>query len=367
MCHRIHNSYKSQVKKNKKLKEICDKLHKIAEKCQDNSNKLGSICPSHVDTRWAYDFDIVDYILKHKKTIREFYDLPIKDLENLRDVLIVFKVLVATFENPKTLMQTAFKLLERAINFLEELHTKEANPYGLCLSQSLKQYTLDSNEGGLWTLAYCLTPEGREDMRRRNILQMNPKENNYRKFFHLDELPNDNIEKSVTNLASDEAVFMTENGKPVSTAYSDSDDDSSSISEEEEEEEEDKSEEPQYSRPYKNYLIGAKNMLKNFLTLRKLPKNEVDNAIHAFNSYMDDDDEPFIDYINTSNNYSWIQIRMSIESFADIADVAMRLLSAATSEASCERAISRQRLIHSNRRLRSSEQLLDARMILSYA
>ena len=101
---------------------------------------------------------------------------------------------------------------------------------------------------------------------------------------------------------------MTENGKPVSTAYSDSDDDSSSIYE-----------------------------------------------------------EPFIDYISTSNNYSWIQIRMSIESFADIADIAMRLLSAATSEASCERAISRQRLIHSNRRLRSSEQLLDARMILCYA
>ncbi|KAK8864778.1 hypothetical protein M9Y10_010303 [Tritrichomonas musculus] len=98
---------------------------------------------------------------------------------------------------------------------------------------------------------------------------------------------------------------MTENGKPVSTAYSDSDDDSSSIYE-----------------------------------------------------------EPFIDYISTSNNYSWIQIRMSIESFADIA---MRLLFAATSEANCERAISRQRLIHSNRRLRSSEQLLDARMILCYA
>ncbi|KAK8875502.1 hypothetical protein M9Y10_005668 [Tritrichomonas musculus] len=186
---------------------------------------------------------------------------------------------------------------------------------------------------------------------------MNPKENYYRKFFHLDELANNNIEKSVSNLASDKAVFITENGKPVSTAYSDSDDDGSSISEEEEE---DKSDEPQYSRPYKNYLIGAKNMLKNFLTLRKLPKNEVDNAIHVFNSYMDDDDEPFIDYINTSNKYSWIQIRMSIESFADIADIAMRLLSAAASEASCERAISRQRLIHSNRRLRSSEQLLDA-------
>ena len=88
--------------------------HKIVDKCQDNSNKLGSLCPSHVDTSWAYDFDIVDYILKHKKTIREFYDLPIKDLENLRDVLIVFKVLVATFENPKTLIQTVFKLLERA-------------------------------------------------------------------------------------------------------------------------------------------------------------------------------------------------------------------------------------------------------------
>lgn len=157
----------------------------------------------------------------------------------------------------------------------------------------------------------------------------------------MDELLNDNIEKSVTNLASDETVFMTENGKPVSTAYSDFYDDNSSISEEEEEE--------------------------GKFPLRKLPQNEVDNAIHAFNSYMNEDDEPLIDYINTSNNYSWVQIRMSIRSFASFADIAMRFLSTATSEASCENAISKQRLIHSNRRLRSSGQLFDAQMILSYA
>lgn len=59
----------------------------------------------------------------------------------------------------------------------DELNTKEANPYRLCLMQSLKQYTLDSNWKGIWTLTYCLTYKGREDMRRRNILQMNPKEN----------------------------------------------------------------------------------------------------------------------------------------------------------------------------------------------
>ena len=46
-----------------------------------------------------------------------------------------------------------------------------------------------------------------------------------------------------------------------------------------------------------------------------------------------------------------------------VADIALRLLSSATSEASCERSIKKQRLIHNKRRLKSKKELLDVRMI----
>ena len=87
-------------------------------------------------------------------------------------------------------------------------------------------------------------------------------------------------------------------------------------------------------------------------------------TINAFNRYIDSIEDPYKKYWLNESNYSWLQIRNSDKEMNHAADIAMRLLGSALSEASCERAISKQRLIHTNRRLRSNEDLLDARRIL---
>ena len=58
------------------------------------------------------------------------------------------------------------------------------------------------------------------------------------------------------------------------------------------------------------------------------------------------------------------QIRNSFSEFEILADIALKLESASTGEASCERTIKRQRMTQTSRRLNSHKQLLDARMIL---
>ena len=79
---------------------------------------------------------------------------------------------------------------------------------------------------------------------------------------------------------------------------------------------------------------------------------------------MDANNDIFANYKTSENSYSWIQIR-NISEFEILADIALRLLSSTTGEASCERTIKRRRLIQTSRRLNRHKQLLDARMILT--
>ena len=87
---------------------------------------------------------------------------------------------------------------------------------------------------------------------------------------------------------------------------------------------------------FKNYLKSAKNSLKEFLKLRNLNSEEVKKAVSLFNKFMEDP-QPFEDYMIGNDNFSWTQIKCSEEGWSDIADIAERLLSCVTSEASCER------------------------------
>ena len=87
-------------------------------------------------------------------------------------------------------------------------------------------------------------------------------------------------------------------------------------------------------------------------------------AIKKFNQYVDSSEDQLEDYKLSDEDYSWLQIRFSVDGYSEIGDIALRLLSSAVSEASCERTIKKQRLIHNERRLRSKKLLLDARLII---
>ena len=64
LCHRVHNAYKRVAKTNRMLKvEI---LHSLSKTCRAKESSIGAVCPQHVDTRWANDYDIVNFIIKKR-------------------------------------------------------------------------------------------------------------------------------------------------------------------------------------------------------------------------------------------------------------------------------------------------------------
>lgn len=397
LCHRISNAYKTQAETNPVLNKTVEKLHSFSSLCRLNVQQIKAQCPAHIDTRWIYDYNIASFLLKRKDTISQIVkDFPTEEINDLYKVLVILKYLIAKFETPKTQMSHAFLLLERAIGALYELSSEYKNPYAKCLAESLQKYTLLSDDGGLWALAYCLTPEGRSDFRKRKAKQENPSiKGNLKYFKFVLEEKEDNYEEII--IPENEEVLMTLDGKEchfndsqmddfepddetqtqdVDNNSDDNDDDDETIEEEEINDETSGSagflqpqqhttDQSQQKEPFIDYLQKAKNKLITLLKLRSHLTNG--NSVHIlitnFNTYINTREEIFPFYINNEKQYLWDEIRNNFKGFEDVADIALRLLSSATSEASCERSIKKQRLIHNKRRLKSKKELLDVRMI----
>ena len=68
-------------------------------------------------------------------------------------------------------LSSAFPLIEGASETLEEISNQSTvlrKAFALDVKKRLLTYTLNSNNGGLWFLAYSLTPTGLQDVLMRN-------------------------------------------------------------------------------------------------------------------------------------------------------------------------------------------------------
>lgn len=173
----------------------------------------------HIDTRWLYDYNILKFIIKHKNDIIKFVqNFPEEEFQHLIKVLTIFKYLILKFETPKTCFSSAFIILERAINSLFELSNDYSNPYAKFLAKSLQDYTLHSEEGGIWALGYCLTPKGILDFHNRNQTRQNPLPKDCIKYFHFENNEDDDTDDEVSEIlmSENEEVLMTLDGKEYS-------------------------------------------------------------------------------------------------------------------------------------------------------
>lgn len=365
LCHRLHNAYKNQVSHIKELKEIVTHLHATASTVHDNFEDIGPGCPTHCETRWLYDYDILNYLLKHSQQIKKTLpDIPIDKYIDLYKCLKVYKCLVKTFESPETSLHEAFPLLEKGIKTLFQLHYEQNNRYSYSLAISLQNYTLNSADGTIWSLAYSFIPSGREDFWNRNSDRANATQDNNLEYFHVEE------ESEVDDEFLD--YFKSVEQMTIEGYESETSDYDYVPSTEEEYEEEDELEFEndeiivEKNENFKDYVQCAKDALHTFLVQRGLPKEEVLFAISTFNEYLDSPKDALEEYKYKSiDGYSWMQMKRAITGMNDVADIAMRLNCSTTSEASCERTIKRQRKIHSPLRMRSDPDLLDARMTLN--
>ena len=165
LCHRINNAYKYHSSHDEALIPIVEGIKNYPQVLNEHRNEIEARCPSAISTRWILDYDILNFITQHEEKTREYLTLSSEEL-NLKDILFVFKSLIGIFENPNTYFHRAFFYIERAIMALEELGRK-GNPYAEGFKNSLLNYTLKSEDGGLWVLGYILTRQGQQDFRER--------------------------------------------------------------------------------------------------------------------------------------------------------------------------------------------------------
>lgn len=341
LCHLTHNAYKNCVKKSPTLVPIMSTIREGAKTLRNHREEVGALCPPFINTRWIYDYDILDFMRKHIEKCQPIFNIP-PESEQIYDVISIFKSLVGIFEKEGTKFWRAFYYIEKALKALDELTEKE-NPYADAFKTSLFNYTLGSKDGGLWVLGYLFTREGHDDFYQRiHHHRMEYQGPGLEYFQHVpSEEPDDPIQEIIQE-ATENAFIQQEN---------------------ENDEELDITEEEVADPAYSNYIESAKTQLQ-FYMKNNMSLSDVSTQIilRRFNTFCDDID-PFPQYqTDDFIGYSWNQIGLSHPDYKPISVLALKLLNSAVSEASCERTISAQRMIYTAKRRHSNKTTLDARL-----
>ncbi|EAY00173.1 hypothetical protein TVAG_052210 [Trichomonas vaginalis G3] len=364
LCHRIHNSYQYIAGKNNQLQSLVKDVHRIAELCRIHADDIGAQCPQHVSTRWIYDYNICVFILKYENKIKQYINVDHDKIVQLKDCLAVLKKLILVFESDKALLANCYIWLRKAISALNLLTSNLHNAFGSILASSLDSYTLDSDFGGLWCLAFSLTPRGRfyfhrkfvkneevEDLadplssfQSEHIPDKDPAED-------LQDIYMDSIfEEGNTNAVidvTDEGTFrrIVESDDQLRLTLQDVREDNHQTAE--------------------NDLTAAKDYLKRILVQFRLNERQKTLVLSLYNTFINKESDIFEnDLMDEAQNYAWEEISHRIGEKSILAEIALRLLCSSPSEATCERNIKAQRLILNVRRLRSKKNLLNSRHIL---
>ena len=291
LCHRCHNAYKYIAEHNGEMITVVTELHDVASRYNTLRDDSLPECPKHCETRWAYDFYIASFILKYKEQIQDVLDdddINFDKFIHLHQILCIFKALISIFESPKTTFSSAFIHLERGINALYQLHYVDKNPYAYYFAKSLEKYTLKSDEGGLWSLAYSLTPNGRADFRKRNIEGFKIEDKNWLGFFNISDYSSD-----------DESDYSTPDGEEVILALDDlqSEDAETNIAASEEEDDSDLPDNEEYyihlNTNFTDHLQAAKGVLKKLLQNRGFNEKDAEDTITHYNGYIESCVETF--------------------------------------------------------------------------
>ena len=90
--HKINNAVKTSAK-NETIKPSINNLHAIAKLCRENRETIKKVCPSHVSTRWIYDFDILLFIKHNAAVVQKVAEIP-EEFEGLFKPFALLKNLV---------------------------------------------------------------------------------------------------------------------------------------------------------------------------------------------------------------------------------------------------------------------------------
>ena len=367
--------------------------------CLRNSNIreiIGANCPQFVATRWLSRMESIDFILYKRQTIQElitnidstelppqtkasitqlFTEANFSKILMLGKLVFPFYVLIKIFEKNNSRQFLAVPCFEQLENFINErLRDEEFLEYHPTLLEFKNQLNIRRKKTMHWELllsSFVLTLPGRLWLRQKialshpNALAITAKELQY-KFkklqFDYVEVDDGNLDRINVEYDSEENDFSNE----------------SLLTERQTEEEETFDDVFSY-RQAPLYHVNvplppshSTGLYDSILqTIKEVSEringasDEVDDAFHfyiyddcLFNSFTK------LKNIRSHPETGWLQ-EVLIPNRVQIANVAFRILPVSSSETSVERNISQQKLILSDLRLKTKDDLANARFHLA--
>ena len=375
LCHRINNAFKGMTRSCKSLDEAITQLHHLADMINSVDHNL-SKCPTHVSTRWLYDYELVHYVLTNQNEINrlardhnwgaECMSL-LDKIEELHNVITPLRTLCDMFEQSNRRLGTAAGIILTLVEEMSQviascehdlstggiagdrqaklLWRKELFTHAIT---NLRSYTLDSPEGGLLGLAWLLTPEGHDNFTKSNnnitelTVSTNGKERSTNALRNIQRKYKFTASKSKKEKEIKRDPFLAHLLKPKNQP--------------------DQGDETELSIPAITFSQDEiDNALLSIGHKLKLHPNRVTALLSVFHSYLlrKYDKQSFNLMVTLDGDYNWGMIKGRGQ---DLADIAMRLAPCPCSESSAERSISMQRVIMTPRRSTAKEDLHTARL-----
>lgn len=394
LCHRLNNVLKDMARKCESLQKIIDTIHELAREIAPKTpTERLKKCPSHVGTRWLYDYEIASYLCDNQREVMELLHAEGSNLaipvwiKEFVDLLRPIRYLCDMFEQSNRNLSTAFPMIsqvlehfkmvrqesERTLNEFEKGKSRNSQLRARCAmiakwytqaSESLSQYTLKSSDGGTIALAWILTPEGRqslspdqpsdaaEDLARSIAPRKNKrtKSRNQLMNFPVKDRKLSRIDREIQDdcflerLAQDRDLDSVSNHEGVLDSEEDTSNETS----------------PTITADFPRDQI--RTSLTNIMNNLGYSKEQQRITLSAYESYLVDKLDPGIHLTELHDKtWNWSSLT-ALDSVKGLADIAMRIAVAPCSESSAERSISIQRLILTPRRSKTRSDLAQARI-----
>ena len=398
-CHLTELALRKAINENEYFKRLIESMMELVTELRKvgNRKKLAKHCPTISQTRWSHLQIISNWIGSHIKEISQIVDATylglLGQMNMICAILEPFKGLISAFEMDLSRITDVFPLVVDAIVYLQEL--KKADPRFTddnweniidCLIRNLQQYTILSDYGELYALAYALTPYGREALILKKLCSMDSKKYlNHRPHLHqlirfsnriLEQyeftFTSDSMDETDNQLSESEEPNIIEQMTNSDEFLEQSSEDSESISESQvfydtliNESQGDVEEMSQNINDIDWFRVSYEKLIKlseqfGFDEEQKL------SLINGFTSWCTPSTRiPFHEILQSGAIAYWRCVNRAQTSFDILSHVAIRIITVLTSEASCERSISEIRRIVGQRRARLTPEMIFNLLILA--
>jgi hypothetical protein len=385
LCHRLNNAYHRLIRNSATFESMITDLRALARYCRKPAQrkKLGFVCPEFIETRWLYDYRILNFILQKADAINSLegnsiFVTPL--FIECGPLLNTLFELMTSLESSHVPLARAYPLIARAIAVMDDqchrCHDEQVASVYQTAVESVRMYTMESTNN-LMHLAYILTPDGRNEARAQLLAAIGQEQD--------EAVPGtpDGEGEWVMQVMRDwlELASFDSQSAPdddVKTITADGEEDGEVISEEAGEdlsEADDDTEIPitdmvilpvhHEQHPWKEITARSREALEQIADQFDYRSAQHERLMAVFDGYvtMDEAELPLSRTMDR-RRYTWLSTSALGANYAELSEIALRLEPAICSEAPSERTIGQQRRFLSSHRIRTKSDLLLARTTL---